>query len=45
MMAKMEELALGAITLLFASGIFFLSISVFLGGALMLWRVLYAIFN
>jgi hypothetical protein len=45
MMAKMEELANGAIMLLVASGIFFLSISVFLGGGLMLWRVLYAIFN
>ena len=45
MIAKMEELAMCAITLLAASGIFFLSISVFLGGGLILWRVLYAIFN
>ena len=45
MSAKIEELAMGALMLLVASGIFFLSISVFLGGALVLWRVLYAIFN
>jgi hypothetical protein len=45
MITKMEELAMCAIMLLVSSAIFFLSISVFLGGALVLWRVLYAIFN
>ena len=36
---------MSALMLLVVSGVFFLSISVFLGGALILWRVLYAIFN